>query len=55
MLTETYLAHLKAIETRQRMLKCIPKVREKLEAQIDKLQAEAKIMKVEIESGKNLS
>jgi hypothetical protein len=54
-LSETYRLHLKAIETRQRMLKNIPKVKEKLEQQIDQLQKEASIMKIEIDSGKNLS
>lgn len=54
-LVKTYRLHLKAIETRQRMLKNIPKVKEKLEQQIDQLQKEASIMKIEIDSGKNLS
>lgn len=54
-MTETYLGHCKAIADRQRMLKVMPKVKDKIESEIDKLQAEAKIMKIEIESGKNLS
>lgn len=56
-LSETYRLHCKAIEKRQELLKEKPDIfcREVIEKQLDKLQAEAKIMKVEIDSGKNLS
>jgi hypothetical protein len=56
-LSETYRLHCKAIEKRQELLKNHPNIfcREEIEKQIDKLQGEAKIMKVEIDSGKNLS
>lgn len=54
-LSETYVNHCKAIEEKQRMLRLLPKLKERIEGQIDLLQKEADIMKQEINSGKNLS